>query len=128
MSKQEVMEFWAKVSSDQELARKLEAAVKPESGWDAVVEFANANGFDFTTADYGEAVRSLPKAVGAEGFMEWKKRGQPELSDSELDKVAGGAAVSSFLSSSRALSYSSPLRKILQPYGGLEKGVFTQLA
>ena len=128
MSKQEVMKFWEKVSSDQELARKLEVAVKPDSGWDPVVEFANANGFNFTTADYGEAVKSLPKAVGAEGFMAWKKGDQLELGDADLDKVAGGVALTSFLGSTSAFSFASPLRRILQPYGGIEKGTFTQLA
>jgi predicted ribosomally synthesized peptide with nif11-like leader len=124
MAKEDVLKFWEKVSQDEELARKLEARIKPKSGWPAVVDFANANGFEFTTEDYAEAVKSLPKALGAEGFAAWKKGEKLELGDRELDQVAGGLALSSFsrLSQASAFSFQSPLRLILQPFGGVLPG------
>jgi hypothetical protein len=90
-----------------------------------VVAFANANGFSFTTADYAEAVKSLPKQLGAEGFQAWKKGEKPELDASELEQVAGGLALSSYsrLRTSTAFSFDSSLRKILQPWGSFEQKI-----
>jgi len=119
MAAQDVLTRWEKVSTDPALATKLETRVKPGAGWDAVVEFANANGFKFTTKDYADAVKALPKQAGAEGFQAWKKGEKLELGDKELEQVSGGLAFSSFsLQKYTAFSYQSPLRAILQPWGG----------
>ena len=119
MAQQDVLKFWEKVNEDQELARKLETSVKPGAGWDAVVGFANANGFKFTTQDYADTVKSLPKALGTDGYKAWKKGEKLELGDEELEKVAGGLGQYTFagFADSRVFSFSSPLRSILQPYG-----------
>jgi predicted ribosomally synthesized peptide with nif11-like leader len=130
MSKQDVLKFWEKVNSDPQLAKKLEAGVKPGSGWDAVVAFAGANGYKFTTADYGEAVKSLPKAIGNDGYKAWKKGEKVELGDKELEQVAGGVGLNYFsnvssLRKSPAFSFGSPLREVLQPFGRVDaRGIF----
>ena len=118
MATQDVLKFWEKVSNDPALATKLETSVKPGSGWDAVVAFAKANGFNFTTKDYGDAVKALPKQAGAEGYQAWKKGEKLELGDDELEQVAGGLGITSFsLQKYSAISYESSLRRILQPWG-----------
>jgi predicted ribosomally synthesized peptide with nif11-like leader len=123
MATQDVYKFWEKLGDDQALAKKLQTTVKAGAGWDPVVSFANANGFKFTKDDYASAVQSLPKAFGNEGYKAWKKGEKLELGDEELEKVAGGIGSYSFLKlgGTSALSFSSPLRSIIQPWGAIDQ-------
>ncbi len=125
MAKEDVLAFWEKVGEDEALSSKLETEVEPRSGWDAVVAFANSNGFAFTTDDYAEAVGSLPKDLSADGFKEWKDGGKSaELDDAALEEVAGGLSkiYTTLRQPTSPLRFGSPIRGILQPFGKILPG------
>ena len=75
MSVENVKAFFEKVAEDKELQEKLKAlAEREEAMYADLVQIASAAGFEFTTAD----ARKAHVAAAS------------ELSDEELDAVAGG--------------------------------------
>jgi predicted ribosomally synthesized peptide with nif11-like leader len=82
MSIETVKQFWEKARSDQAIQAKLNAVQgdQKEKSLSEVLRIAAGAGFDFTAADYESAVR--------ESLCQQHAAGQ--LSDQELEKVAGG--------------------------------------
>jgi predicted ribosomally synthesized peptide with nif11-like leader len=85
MSIETVKQFWQKVQGDQTIRAKLSGlqGSQKEIALGEVVRIAAAAGFYFTTADYEAAVRESLREQHAAG----------DLSDKELEKVAGGATI-----------------------------------
>jgi len=72
--------FTAKVESDKEFAQKLFALENPED----VQAFLKAEGIDFTLEDIEIVRKGVLKAV---------EKGSGQLSDDELEEVAGGIVI-----------------------------------
>jgi predicted ribosomally synthesized peptide with nif11-like leader len=85
MSIETVRQFWQKAKGDQATQAKLIALKgnQKESALGEVVRIAADAGFYFTTADYEAAVRESLREQHAAG----------DLSDKDLEKVAGGATI-----------------------------------
>ena len=90
MSEEHVRTFFKKVEEDENLGERykslLQGIVPPdvdeENLWKEVVEFASENGYKFTSED----VKLVAESMQSE-----------ELSDEELDAVAGGGFGSSLM-------------------------------
>ena len=80
MSIDAAAEFWTKVDNDAAFQEDLFNSIKMADG-DEIVEFAKQHGFDFTVED----LRELSEASDKE-----------ELSDDDLENVAGGVGFSRF--------------------------------
>lgn len=76
MSVEEIKRFQQNLKDDKDLQKKL---VDVGSDIDKIVEFAKSNGYDFSKSEI-------------DALSNRKKSG--ELSDDDLEKVAGGAVVS----------------------------------
>lgn len=75
--------FFKRVQSEDGLSNDLKAALakaSPEAAMEALVAFARGTGFHFTVATYLEAASQHHSGKGPSG----------ELSDQDLDQVAGG--------------------------------------
>ena len=81
MSKEAVVRFWRVANSDEELRGKIKDLTLDED----VVIFAKTLGYEFTEADI-KAVSESVKAPVANS--------EAELSEDQLEKVAGGASIS----------------------------------
>ncbi len=79
MSEQNALAFLSKVSEDDELAKKVDAA--GAESWD---EVARTAGFDVTKDELNAAVGAVTAQARAEGSC---------LSDDDLAKVVGGTKV-----------------------------------
>ena len=111
MSKEDVKDFWEKIQSDSSLQEKLTAEVNPDDGWAGVVRFASQVGYSFTESDYGAAVEELPA-------QPWQAS-EEELTDEQLEQVAGGLTYSSSLfGTGGIMEFRSPFRKLLRPWAG----------
>lgn len=76
------LKFVEKVSMDADLERKM-SAIEPGNSAE-VLELAAANGFTFTTEELREASREAKALVH-------QNENENELSDQELELVAGGS-------------------------------------
>ena len=112
MSQETVKAFWNRLQSDVSMQDRLQAEVNPGDGWPGVVRFASTNGFEFTEEDYGAAVDELPQ-------QPWEASSEKELTEEQLEQVAGGLSFSRSLFGTRGvLEYRSPVRRFLRPWAG----------
>ncbi|MDD2901330.1 MAG: Nif11-like leader peptide family RiPP precursor [Syntrophales bacterium] len=74
MSTQSARDFLKKIEADQALMARLKAA----AGLEARQEILRAAGFDFTLAEYKQAVKEMAAAAGQ------------QLTSEELEGIAGG--------------------------------------
>ena len=74
MSKEQVSEFFKKVTADDAL--KAKAKTIDLNNASAILAFAKEQGFDFSEAD----------------LTQWQEEQESELSDDDLENVSGGAA------------------------------------
>jgi predicted ribosomally synthesized peptide with nif11-like leader len=81
MSKEAVVRFWRVANGDEELREKIKDLTSDKD----VVTFAKTHGFDFTEADI-KAVSESVKSAEADS--------ESELSEDQLEKVAGGGSFS----------------------------------
>jgi len=81
MSMEALREFLKKASQDDELQKKVEEYIGDEAGPDRFVALGQEHGFEFSPR---EAVYHLYELQNA------------ELSDEQLESVAGGAGLASF--------------------------------
>lgn len=79
-----VQEFLTKVGEDEALQKELATALDAENDRQAVTELAESKGYDFTPEELWAEVQK--RQVEAEE----KQEGDGELSDEELEAVAGG--------------------------------------
>jgi len=77
MSMQSAKDFLQKIKTDQALQEKVKAA----SGLEARQRIIEAAGFDFTLAEYKQAIEGAAAAAGK------------ELSAEQLEAVAGGLGI-----------------------------------
>lgn len=83
MSQDQMISFLDKVNKDADTAEALAATIGDKEGAEAeraAVGFAQARGFQVTAEDAAEVRRALRESLDGEG----------ELSDAELEGVAGG--------------------------------------
>ncbi|MEL6928999.1 MAG: Nif11-like leader peptide family natural product precursor [Cyanobacteria bacterium J06600_6] len=81
-----VQEFLTKVGEDEALQAELAKALDAENDRQAVTELADSKGYDFTPEELWAEVQKR-QAEGEE------QQGEGELSDEELEAVAGGEFV-----------------------------------
>ena len=75
-----VKEFLTKASEDTALQAELAKAMEAENDREAVTALAKTKGYNFSAAELAQAVQENQKAAEEQG----------ELSDAELESVAGG--------------------------------------
>jgi len=93
MSEQALADFWNKLDEDEALKEEfLKAAPAKVNSLAPVVEFASKHGFDFTE----DELRQLTEAASQKGG---------ELSDADLEKVAGGLSFGSLKLQPNASSF-----------------------
>ena len=81
-----VQEFLGKVETDEALQAELAKALEAENDRQAVTELADSKGYDFTPEElWAEVQRRQEEAK--------QKQAEGELSDEELEAVAGGEFV-----------------------------------
>lgn len=81
MSLYEVRAFMGRVSEDQVSRARLESRLEAGAGEAQIlVEFASELGYDFNVGEFEDVIRGRTETRG-------------QLSDGELDEVAGGGAV-----------------------------------
>lgn len=78
-----VQEFFNKVSEDEALQAELAQALEEENDREAVTELAQSNGYEFTPEELWAEVQKRQAEAPAEAPT-------GELSDEELEQVAGG--------------------------------------
>ena len=83
MSTVSVQDFLNKVSEDQALQAEVAKAMEAENDREAVTKLANSKGYDFSTED-------LKTEIEAREADFAKRQEAGELSDDELEAVAGG--------------------------------------
>ena len=86
MSVESVQSFLTAVSEQQELQTQLTAALDAENDRQAVTDLAQSNGYDFTPEELWQEVQARQNAVK-------QRQRSGELSDEELEAVAGGELV-----------------------------------
>jgi len=86
MSKQQVVEFFQTASKDEYLAEKLKVCTSPSS----ILAIAAEYGYEFTEEELLQFERKQLEASWNEGN---------ELSDEQLEAVAGGGRLSSLIDS-----------------------------
>jgi predicted ribosomally synthesized peptide with nif11-like leader len=84
MSITAVQEFLTKVSEDQALQEQIAKAMESDNDRQAVTDLARSKGFDFTTDELGQEIQNREAAAR-------QKAEAGELSEDELEAVAGGA-------------------------------------
>jgi predicted ribosomally synthesized peptide with nif11-like leader len=84
MSMSAVQEFLTKVSEDQALQEQIAKAMESDNDRQAVTDLARSKGFDFTAAELGQEIQNR-----ADTARQQAESG--ELSEDELESVAGGA-------------------------------------
>ena len=84
MSIAAVQEFLGKVSEDQALQKDLAKALEAENDRQAVTDLAKSKGYDFSSEELAAEVERRQQEVA-------NRQEAGELSDEELEAVAGGA-------------------------------------
>ena len=83
MSATAVQEFLGKVSEDQALQNDLAKALEAENDRQAVTDLANSNGYDFSPEELAAEIERRQQEFA-------QRQEASELSDEELESVAGG--------------------------------------
>ncbi|MEL6929000.1 MAG: Nif11-like leader peptide family natural product precursor [Cyanobacteria bacterium J06600_6] len=83
MTTSAVQEFLTKVETDETLQGELANALEAEDDRQAVTELADSKGYDFTPEELWAEVQKRQAEAEA-------KQAEGELSDEELEAVAGG--------------------------------------
>jgi predicted ribosomally synthesized peptide with nif11-like leader len=86
MSLSAVQEFLTKVSEEQALQEQIAKAMESDNDRQAVTDLARSKGFEFTAEELGQEIQNREDA-----FRQQAESG--ELSEDELESVAGGALV-----------------------------------
>ncbi|MBE7383669.1 MAG: Nif11-like leader peptide family natural product precursor [Leptolyngbya sp. SIO1E4] len=86
MSVESVQSFLTAVSEQQELQTQLTAALDAENDRQAVTDLAQASGYDFTPEELWQEVQARQNDIK-------RRQKAGELSDEELEAVAGGELV-----------------------------------
>ncbi len=109
MSTEQIGAFLDKLSDDDAFRESLEAAADADNGAKQVQDVLSQAGFNFSAQDYRRATKAL--------------RAKDDLSDEDLESVAGGVSFTlnlsksySFFSSGSLLSSTSKLSKTLCGY------------
>ena len=92
MSAENVYELMKRAAADAALRQRIDAAVAGKQGRDAdqaVAELARGHGLEFTAEESFQARAALKQRLAREGHV------AGELSDAELEAVAGGALTAS---------------------------------
>jgi predicted ribosomally synthesized peptide with nif11-like leader len=84
MSMSAVQDFFAKIAEDQSLQEELAKAMEAENDRQAVTDLARSKGFDFTPEELAQEIQNREAAI-----QQQLEAG--ELSEDELESVAGGA-------------------------------------
>jgi predicted ribosomally synthesized peptide with nif11-like leader len=100
MSKEAVIQMLSRVDAEPELRDELSAAMDaPEGRADAVMAVAGKHGYEFTPEEFRDVVSEAAASSEAKG----------EVSDADLERVAGGIidtnTLSSFSSPTLSLAY-----------------------
>lgn len=108
-----VQEFLEKVGQDEALQTELAQALEAENDRQAVTELAQSKGYEFSPEELWAEVEKRQAAVGQSG----------ELSDDELEEVAGGATptIASIAVASAAFGAASAGFTIGQGFGAKVK-------
>ncbi|WNZ43913.1 Nif11-like leader peptide family natural product precursor [Leptolyngbya boryana CZ1] len=85
MSTQAVTDFLEKVSEDQTLQSELVQALKSDNDREAVTQLGNGRGYEFTSEELWAEIQKRQAE-----FEQKRSAGELELSDEELEAVAGG--------------------------------------
>ncbi len=85
MSMSAVQEFLTKVSEDQALQEQIAKAMESDNDRQSVTDLARSKGFDFTADELGQEISNREAEAR-------QKAEAGELSDDELEAVAGGGA------------------------------------
>jgi predicted ribosomally synthesized peptide with nif11-like leader len=83
MSTTAVQDFLTKVSEDQALQGELAKALESDNDREAVTALANANGYEFSSDELWAEIQARQADLA-------KRQAAGELSDEELEAVAGG--------------------------------------
>ena len=104
MSTEAVQEFLAEVGRDAELRQELRRAIqgKPTTG-EAIVEVAERHGHEFEVEELDEVVRAV------------RAQQTGELTDEDLESVAGGIKIEGIKGESRTALELAP--KVFDPSG-----------
>ena len=87
MSATAVQDFLAKVSEDKELQGEVAKAMETDNDREAVTVLAQSKGYEFTTDELGQEIQARQAELQ-------RRQAAGELSDEELEAVAGGATPS----------------------------------
>ena len=86
MSIKSVKQFLSKVTEDQELQAELAAAMEAENDRQAATELGAKHGFQFTPEELGSEIANRQSEFQT-------KQSANELSEQELEAVAGGSVL-----------------------------------
>ena len=86
MSIKSVNQFLSKVTEDQELQAELAAAMEAENDRQAATELGAKHGFQFTPEELGSEIANRQSEFQT-------KQSANELSEQELEAVAGGSVI-----------------------------------
>ena len=86
MSTTAVQEFLAKVAEDESLQSDLTKAIEADNDREAVTQLGNSKGYDFTADELWAEIQQRQSEVQ-------KRQEAGELSDEELEAVAGGEVI-----------------------------------
>ena len=86
MSIKSVKQFLSKVTEDQELQAELAAAMEAENDRQAATELGAKHGFQFTPEELGSEIANRQSEFQT-------KQSANELSEQELEAVAGGSVI-----------------------------------
>ena len=86
MSIKSVHQFLSKVTEDQELQAELAAAMEAENDRQAATELGAKHGFQFTPEELGSEIANRQSEFQT-------KQSANELSEQELEAVAGGSVI-----------------------------------
>ena len=96
MSIKSVNQFLSKVTEDQELQAELAAAMEAENDRQAATELGAKHGFQFTPEELGSEIANRQSEFQT-------KQSANELSEQELEAVAGGSVLDDAVSRHRDL-------------------------
>jgi predicted ribosomally synthesized peptide with nif11-like leader len=88
MSIQSVQDFMVRVSQDPGLQQELAVALEADNDREAATQLAAKHGYTFTQDELWQAVQEAQASV-----QDRQKGGQLELTDEELEAVAGGEVI-----------------------------------
>ncbi|MBE7383671.1 MAG: Nif11-like leader peptide family natural product precursor [Leptolyngbya sp. SIO1E4] len=84
MSTTSVQDFFTKVGEDQALQAEMAKALEADNDREAVTELANSKGYDFSSEELWAEIQARQAELA-------KRQKAGEISDEELEAVAGGA-------------------------------------